>query len=320
MGCTEDYECDDGDECTDSTCQDGQCRSYPNEKCLAPECSDDSECDDADHCTQDVCESGRCQHYPFPGCGGDEAPECQENNECDDGRDCTDDVCNYGKCEHLDNGSCEGSTNEDYSGEGDYYYSSEVVASTCTDDSECDDSNECTYDVCEEGACSHYAIDDCEPSSQQGEVQGEESASTALTCSDSSECDDNDTCTSDECEEGSCMHYGIEGCVSSATESAFESGELPTCTDASECEDDNDCTMDVCEDGYCINYAIDGCEGSAMSSEGLPEGAEEAAQLCEADADCEDNNACTTDSCEEGVCTHYAVDCQSEDRYFVALT
>jgi hypothetical protein len=57
----------------------------------------------------------------------------------------------------------------------------------CVDDAECDDSNGCTVDGCDAGACEHVAEDPgCVP------------------CTTDAECDDDDPCTVDGCDAGVC--------------------------------------------------------------------------------------------------------------------
>ena len=106
--------CDDGDACTDDSCDQatGRCVNTPNIDCDDGDaCTDDScdpatgtcvntpniDCDDGDACTDDSCDpaTGTCVNTP--------------NFDCDDGDACTDDSCNpaTGLCEHGASPSCD---------------------------------------------------------------------------------------------------------------------------------------------------------------------------------------------------------------------
>ena len=67
--CTSDDQCDDGEVCTEDTCDtaSGQCVNTDIEDC----CTVDDECDDGDECTEDTCDvtTGECKNEEIPGCG-----------------------------------------------------------------------------------------------------------------------------------------------------------------------------------------------------------------------------------------------------------
>jgi len=118
--CTTAAECDDGDPCTDDTCNGSTCSHVPNKAC----CTTAADCDDAEACTVDTCPvpGGGCLFTWVPGC-------CHVDAHCDDGLACTSDRCVDGACSHAD--VC------------------------CMADADCDDSDACTADACADGFCGH---------------------------------------------------------------------------------------------------------------------------------------------------------------------
>ncbi len=95
---------------------------------------------------------------------------------------------------------------------------------TCTADTDCDDFNDCTTDVCNAGTCENTPIPDC--------------------CLSDAACDDGDDCTIDVCNAGVCENNPDPAC----------------CFSDADCDDSDPCTTDVCNgDGSCSNTAITGC-------------------------------------------------------------
>ena len=91
--CTADADCDDGDACTVSGCDDvaNVCRPpTPTGDC----CTHNDDCDDGNACNLDRCIGGRCRHAP------DLLSECcAVNSDCDDGSRCTIDLCDAASTE-----------------------------------------------------------------------------------------------------------------------------------------------------------------------------------------------------------------------------
>jgi hypothetical protein len=98
--CSTNADCDDGNECTDETCDDcgschrdtvsSECDSCDRNGergvciqgvCREPECSTNADCDDGIACTDDVC---------------DDCYSCRNPVNCDDHNPCTRDVCDRG--------------------------------------------------------------------------------------------------------------------------------------------------------------------------------------------------------------------------------
>jgi hypothetical protein len=114
--CNENADCDDGNPCTDDTCDTvaGVCTHQPN---FLP-CNDGNECtsgdgcdgnglclgeaaDDGEFCSGGYCCSGQCV-----------VPECEVNVDCDDGDACTIDICDYpgpctASCRHEPEPACQ---------------------------------------------------------------------------------------------------------------------------------------------------------------------------------------------------------------------
>jgi hypothetical protein len=131
--CTGAGQCDDGNDCTEDSCEDGQCVLT-----ITPA----APCDDGNDCTfSDICNGDVCMGIPDDGAACDDGNECTTNDTCDvttcggtpnpaapcdDGNECTsDDICNGDVCMGIpdDGGSC-------------------------------DDGDQCTVDQCDAGDCS----------------------------------------------------------------------------------------------------------------------------------------------------------------------
>jgi hypothetical protein len=115
--CASDADCDDGDACTDDTCDipSGVCSNTenfdPGTECCDPATGDTCLIDDGEFCTADSCSDpdsrGDCVHDPAP----------QEGEACDDGEPCATvlDECVNGECVGQD-----------------------ILTIPCTDDAECE--------------------------------------------------------------------------------------------------------------------------------------------------------------------------------------
>ena len=276
--------CDDGNTCTEDTCVAGECQHAPMDN-LSMEC-DDIACTVDDSCMVGVCNAGKADDTKCDDMNPCNAERCLPNvgctstnlngAECSDTIGCTvDDVCVLGQCRGT-NSCSDAQVCDPQSG----------MCASCVLDSQCDDGNPCTIDDCScdsaecaDGVCSHRP------------------AKTGTTCDDglgctsqdacdngacngrpiNELCDDGNTCTQDVCAQGSgCAFANVAG----------------TCSDGVECT-----IRDVCANGTCLGE--DSCSEGASCSLELGTCA-----ACEADADCEDHNLCTDDSCMEGHCRH----------------
>jgi len=337
-GCVavDDPSCDDGNPCTDDTCDvgTGNCINLPN----TAACTDGTFCNGAEHCLDGVCVAGP------PPCndGGECARHCDEaaasclapsSTPCSaDGNPCTDDTCDgAGTCLHLDNSA------------------------------PCDDGDLCNgSDTCAGGACSLHAGDPCGVGER---CDPESELCVVLECVTDNDpaCNDDNECTDDSCDviAGACMHTpntgpcddsifcnGTDSCsdgqcsVHAGTPCAGGPECLDLCNEeagncfvpaGTSCTDDgNPCTDDVCDTGVCTHQPNTGtcndglfcngedrCEsGSCSTHEGDPcAGASECAGQCDETADSclaasgtactSDGNECTDDTCDgSGTCIH----------------
>lgn len=98
-------------------------------------------------------------------------------------------------------------------------------------------------------------------------------------------CNDGNACTTDTCNPTSgCQNTPIAGCTA--------------CSTAAQCDDGNSCTTDTCSGGRCVNTAV--ANGTACSDGNVCNGNETCQNgACTAGTalNCNDGNACTTDTC-----------------------
>jgi len=130
------------------------------------------------------------------------------------------------------------------------------------------------------------------------------------TCASSTECDDYNPCTIDECDGDPlmCKHKLIlwcrdgDGCCpeSRCTEDNDMDCQKAAadCINYSDCSDNNASTQDLCEVGICTNNIITEC---ASDDNYCPEGCDSDSDGdcddCSSDSDCDDDYACTIDTC-----------------------
>jgi hypothetical protein len=281
---------------TGSACTTGTCDAFG--VCAGSTLS----CDDDNACTLDTCdpETG-CQHQAI---------------SCDDGNPCTADACNAATgCVHTNTtGSCDDGdvcTTGDFCGGGLCHPGAPVTcepgqictpgvgcetAPDCTHDDECRDENACnglescvggicvpgTPVVCTDGdPCN--GIEVCDPTSgaclpgtpcNDGDAcNGEEICGDGGGCLPGTPplCQDADPCTEVTCNPGvpgGCVAILIPGCCSATRPCAA-----------------NDCELATCVEGTCVVEPDPSC--------------------CASEADCDDDNPCTTDACGgDGRCTH----------------
>jgi hypothetical protein len=249
-------------------------------------------CDDGDPCSiGDQCDDGEC----VPGVAAN----------CDDGEVCTTDVCMPGSgCVNLDNTSvCNDGdvcTTNDVCADGDCMPGPALACADtnpCTADScdsavgcvheaaegGCDDGNACTEDdQCFNGICQAGAALDC----NDGNECTTDSCSKFTGCTyliEAGPCDDQDPCTlGDSCVNGACVS-GLQV----------------------DCDDGNPCTADSCANtGACAHEPTPGdCDDSNPCTVG------EKCSLGQCGGGqalyCDDDNGCTTDSCDPaGGCVH----------------
>ena len=238
-------------------------------------------------CTTDA-DCGFCEPTCIGGvCGGDDSctadqvcnettdscDECDADASCDDGNDCTDDTCDAGAC---------------------------VFTATAAADA-CDASDLCSPESCDTATGACVAVDTC----AANEVCDPADGSCTTSCTSDADCD---ACFGETCDVG-----GTDLCVAGT---------------AVDCDDADACTDDSCLDGVCSNDAVvcptgETCSGGVCAVD----------TSCTSDADCDaclgetcdvggtdncaagtpidcdDGDACTDDSCLDGVCSNDAVIC-----------
>lgn len=257
MGCVPEVDsvngimCVSGDACAlQALCYDGHC-----------EVSVERDCDDGNICTSDYCN-------PTLGCVHD-----NNGNVCNDGSDYTSgDVCASGVC--MGAGTVE-----------------------CKTHADCDDGNPCTVLECSKGKCSVNGfpcndgllctLDDCDP--VEGCVHTPkdglcpegaycDSMYGCVECELDVECDDESSCTRDECVDGACVHT-----AEMLVDDEWKSSDNVSCDDADvctlvswcddgkcvsgagveftkDCDDEKTCTLDYCHPEYGCGHEVFGCE------------------------------------------------------------
>ena len=198
---------------------------------------------------------------------------------------------------------------------------------------ECDEGGACTgLDICQNGLCKGTAI----PACQDGNVctddtclpaQGCVHMANAATCQDGNvctvadacaggqcvggpppDCQDANPCTKDLCAAGQgCAHLALAGACDDGDACTFQDGcvGLACVGKALACQDGNVCTADVCQGGKgCLHPPTSGpcndgdpCTTGDICATGKCAGGNA--------VNCDDNNVCTTDSCNSKVgCNH----------------
>ena len=304
-------DCDDDNVCTDQSCIGGRCFYFTN---TLP-------CDDGLFCTQtDTCGGGGCvgSGDPCPGqlCNEsvDQCVNCLTDGDCDDADPCTDDTCTAGDCTYTYNSaSCDDGifcTLIDTCGAGACVGTGDTCPGQmcdetnqacveCFTDVDCDDGNDCTSDTCLSGLC--------------------------INTNNTDPCDDGLFCTAtDACSGGGCVGTG-DACSGLLCDEA--NNQCVECFTAGDCDDGIPCTVDICDAGACVFTPDDAacddhlfCNGAEWCSIfggggcafGLPpcafpmlcdEGTDQCVE-CLGAQDCDDDNLCTDDACDGGVCVH----------------
>ena len=231
-------------------------------KCALQNVADGLACDDGNPCTAgDLCQAGACEpHGVLP---------------CDDNNACTDSACNPAVgCQHLPNAdTCD---DGDSCTEADACHNGACGGAPVS----CDDGNPCTNNPCDNAlGCQFEPNDapcnDLSACTTQDTCGGGLCAGTAITC------DDGNDCTADSCAPQS-------GCVFADTIDA--------------CDDDNACTdADACAGGSCSGAAIKCADGEPCTDDSCHKLS--GCVFTDNDAPCNDDSACTvSDTCAGGVC------------------
>ncbi|MBM4373952.1 MAG: hypothetical protein FJ095_02630 [Deltaproteobacteria bacterium] len=196
-----------------------------------------------------------------------------------------------------------------------------TIPRDCTVDTQCDDQNPCTVDVCSDnGLCGHEPNDDVALPQVEGDCRyascedGE-----PVDVSDTADfSDDGESCTVDSCQNGQDTHAPRAdgaGCTVGANSGTCAAGKCQVeCTAAdkpAKCDDQNPCTEDSCNlgAGYCAHVPLDGVspaageqvKGDCRVKVCLAGKVGEAAENSDLP---EDQNPCTANVCSEGMASN----------------
>jgi hypothetical protein len=253
-------------------------------------CLTNADCDDANDCTTDVCNTtdGTCSNTSKP-----PGSACTTDNNV-----CTTDTCDSaGVCRHVNNTNpC---TDGNACTAGDHCSNGLCVGTPFN----CDDGNACTTDSCLAGVCQH--VNNTIPCDDGSSCTTGDRCASGLCIGTPLNCDDGKACTTDSCNPAT-------GCVRT-------NNTLP-CNDGLYCNG-----TDTCSTGTCGVHAGNPCASGAVCArtcnetthscvfdpngtpcdDGNPITSNDACSNgvcvgsggCVANADCDDGNACTTDTC-----------------------
>lgn len=228
-------------------------------------------------------------------------------------------MCAGTDCKYQSGASCQCDSYCESAGDCCPDYVEQCKKADCKTDTDCDDKNACTTEVCENGKNCKYtsvadggACDDGKPCTEKDGCKG--GACKGTNKADGATCDDGEFCTEkDGCKAGVCKGSDkkkdtpcddgkvcTEGDKCSTYGSCFGS--------AKDCNDDKPCTTDSCDakTGKCGHevkkdgaYCSDG--NSCTEKDACKAGVCEATDKKD-DSYCSDGNSCTTDKCVGGKC------------------
>jgi formylglycine-generating enzyme required for sulfatase activity len=258
-----------------ATCDDGNACTW-GDACQDGACvpSGIVSCDDSNLCTIDSCHlQAGCEHAPVPdgiGCDAD-------GSSCTVGDKCAGGICTQGATATCNDANpCTQDACDPALG-----CTFLPVSATCTDGSACTEGDKCADGQCVGG--SPVPCDDGNACTSDACDLATGCTATALAdgsgCdADSSACTFGDACLAGQCKPGKALSCSDgSACTVDSCDPALGCVSLPI---SGTCTDGNGCTEgDVCKDGQCVG--------------GIP-------------ATCDDDNPCTADGCEKGLCGHAA--------------
>lgn len=281
--------------------------------CATPDCELDDECGDGDSCTIDTCSNpgecgANCEHERITdyvmndGCcptgatfaEDSDCTNCPEGMilcdqacvtlECDSDSDCTD--YDYSTNDYCENpGTCEAAC---YNIAGEACDEEQIICNnrcttpTCTVDSDCDDGDSETEDVCDNpNTCDARCLNTAGPCDSNNDCSNGmlccNNLCTSPECTNNSECNDDNVLTIDSCSNpNSCSSE----CVNS--ECSVECSSDSQCSDGRTCYNPGACTSFCAycgEDSDCIGSSIC-CSGECESI------------ICYSNADCSFGESC----------------------------
>ncbi len=284
------------DECDsrDGTSQDNNSNGIPDEceVCITSvDCDDGLFCNGAEECTNNLCEVGidpcvgkRCRE------SDDTCVDCLEDDHCDDGLFCNGAEycsltgacapggapCPAHLCREIDDSCVDCVAHED-----------------CDDGQFCNGAETCSGGLCASGMtpCVGQA---CDELGDQCYIQ-EPECTTDGDCNDGAFCNGKEICAGEVCQGG---HAPCAGQLCDEADdvcaACLSDGD---CLDTVFCNGREKCTGGFCVGGLspCPGQVCDEAEGSCYDAE------------CAVDADCDDGNVCTRDTCAKRRCTNTEV-------------
>jgi hypothetical protein len=249
--CNADAACSDGNACTADACVDA--------KCTHTAVANGSACpDDGNDCTADLCTSGLCGHPASPagttcsagtcdGAGVCVPPECVADSDCDDEDPCSSDSCQGGNCENVPapvGTPCAHGNICDGAG----------ICVQCVGDADCDDELACTTDSCQANLCTYGNAPAGTPCGHTGESCDGAGVCVPPECVADSDCDDEDPCSLESCQSGSCEYVPAPVGTPCAHGNICDgAGICVQCVSAAECDDELACTTDACQASVCTH-------------------------------------------------------------------
>ncbi len=287
--------CDDNNPCTKDTCDAVTGCVHTALSDIA--CGDDDACNGIETCQAGTCVAGTPVH-------------CDDNNLCNGVETCVDGACIAGPAAAdgtvcADNNKCNGIET--------------CLAGACHPDfpTVCDDGNPCTTDLCDSATgCSNVAVAEDTPCSDGDVCNGQELCRMGACKAEAPlNCDDGNLCTLDSCDHANgCQHTNLadgapceDGDLCNGLEHCVAGGW--TAAPPVVCDDNDACTNELC-------VGTTGCTNTPVSNETACDDGDacnglETCQggLCTAGTPivCDDDDACTTESCDAADGCIYAV-------------
>ncbi|MSQ82844.1 MAG: hypothetical protein EXR77_08000 [Myxococcales bacterium] len=298
--------CSDGNDCTSGdACKQGSCIGKYGA----------AACDDSNGCTQDVCDANKgCTSTPLDGIS------CTDNNSCTISDTCTGGLCKPGvplPCDDANPCSSDGcdpkfgcvhNFNTLPCDDGNVCTAGDVCkTAVCTPQKalDCDDNNACTIDGCDaKTGCIHSNNNGLGCNDGNACTSGDKCNAGQCLGAGQLPCSDGNACTDDSCDpkSGCAFTANVLGCNdgNSCTDNDTCGGGACKSTKPTDCNDSNTCTQDLCDPakGCVYQKLIDGtvcndgnsCTQSDKCTSGICLGGPKLG--------CNDNEPCTTDSCD----------------------
>jgi hypothetical protein len=323
--CTSVYHCDDNNPCTENKCLNNLCSYTPILNCGSNNsCTSASQCNDNDACTTDACTGGRCVNTQIINCGSNSSSCVYDSNCPPDLSSCQPIKCINHICVLSPITSC---INNDFCCPNGCTYTNDNNCAQCTSVSQCKDNNNCTTDACTSGKCVYTNLTNCKTctsvtqcndnvacttDSCSNGVCSNNAISGCKSCTSASQCNDNVACTTDSCTSGKCVYTSITNCINN-------DGCCPTNTGCTNLNDNNcaaSCGNGVIEatekcDGTnlggatCAGVAGSGYTGTLKCSSSCTFNTSACIATCACNIN--DDNICTTDICNNGICQHIPI-------------